>query len=445
MTHRDLIVQRGFTMIELAIVVLISGLLLAGVASIYHNAFTSNQYASSQDRLDTVKQAVLNFVSFTGHMPCPDTDGDGRENRNGNSCQAAFGDIPYKDIQIPATAVKDSYGTNIRYAVTPAAVSEDPCASQTASSSYFCPGTPPVFSKTAADGEISVCDTSVSSTCSATSTSTIDGVVGVLVAQNKDGQMACGDLSSGQEQENCDLDEYFFMGPLTDTKSDSMFDDQIMTISPLEVKSSALKTGYVSDASDSQINGGRQSPDFSVSPLNPNAADVLVVNGDLNRNQRRTLNRIRFSGQDPKVLIAGDVNTTLSGSQNSDYIQVDRNLNGKFVGKRGQDLILVKGSINGGANTGQGDDKVEVYGSLNGRKLVLGSGNDMAYIHGDVRSNVESGRGDDKIRIDGNIYADINGGSGKDTLYLNMSKSDYNANPNLQSKIKNFETIVFLK
>ena len=64
-----------------------------------------------------VKEAFITFVKVNRFLPCPDTDGDGKENREGTpnfECTFARGTVPFLDLGVPAT---DAWGQPLLYAV----------------------------------------------------------------------------------------------------------------------------------------------------------------------------------------------------------------------------------------------------------------------------------------------------------------------------------------
>lgn len=130
--------MHGFSLLEVAIVVLAVGLVLGGMIRLLS---IQNQYQVEQEeqaRLEAIKKALIGFTSVYGRLPCPDTDNDGKEDpnypeRQSKSCnlndvgsanlgndynqqrRVAVGLLPYKDLGVPRN---NYYGHPYQYVVT---------------------------------------------------------------------------------------------------------------------------------------------------------------------------------------------------------------------------------------------------------------------------------------------------------------------------------------
>lgn len=97
--------QTGFTLIEMAFALLLIGLIVGGGLSFlgsFHQA--ENSKIAEKQMLD-IKQAMLTYLKVNKHLPCPDTDADGKENRKESSgvsvCKAREGALPSRDLGVP--------------------------------------------------------------------------------------------------------------------------------------------------------------------------------------------------------------------------------------------------------------------------------------------------------------------------------------------------------
>lgn len=72
--------QRGFTLIEIAIVMVIVGLLLGGLLGPLSVQHEQRKRAENETRLNQAQEALLGFAAVNNRLPCPDTDGDRLEN-----------------------------------------------------------------------------------------------------------------------------------------------------------------------------------------------------------------------------------------------------------------------------------------------------------------------------------------------------------------------------
>lgn len=99
--------RAGFTLIEIAIVMVIIGLLAGGGVSIMGMLTKRKARNESIDYLKQAKQAVVSYASIHGKLPWADTDGDGIGNNNATS-----GTLPYLDLEVRPT---DPYRRALRY------------------------------------------------------------------------------------------------------------------------------------------------------------------------------------------------------------------------------------------------------------------------------------------------------------------------------------------
>lgn len=92
--------QRGFSLLELAVALVVLGG-LAGVAFAAAGAVAQrHRIAEAQQALERGEQALVAFAHSRHRLPCPDSDGSGREDcRSGT----ASGRLPYRALGLPAS------------------------------------------------------------------------------------------------------------------------------------------------------------------------------------------------------------------------------------------------------------------------------------------------------------------------------------------------------
>lgn len=113
--------HQGFTLIEMAIVLIIVTILIGGLAVPLTAQIQARRVAETRQILEEARDALYGYamthVTGTGslYLPCPDTDGDGRENRvSATQCTADRGEYPWVDL---GTGAQDAWGNRLRYAV----------------------------------------------------------------------------------------------------------------------------------------------------------------------------------------------------------------------------------------------------------------------------------------------------------------------------------------
>jgi prepilin-type N-terminal cleavage/methylation domain-containing protein len=110
--------QRGFTLVEMAIVLVIMALLLGGVLAPLSTQKEQEKRVDTAQLIEAALQALTGFAIINGRLPCPDSDApaDGRE----NACPtgtASFtrGALPWVDLGLASGA--DDWGNPLGYAV----------------------------------------------------------------------------------------------------------------------------------------------------------------------------------------------------------------------------------------------------------------------------------------------------------------------------------------
>jgi prepilin-type N-terminal cleavage/methylation domain-containing protein len=106
---------RGFTLVELAVVLVIVALLISGLMLPLSAQMDIRNVTETQKALNDARDALMGYVAVNGRLPCPDTDDDGAEDRPAGACTGQEGDLPYQTI---GTAQTDGWGYRLRYRVS---------------------------------------------------------------------------------------------------------------------------------------------------------------------------------------------------------------------------------------------------------------------------------------------------------------------------------------
>jgi len=112
--------RRGFTLTEMAVVLVIVSLLIGGMILPLAAQQDIRNVAATQKQIVDAIEALHGFAasrSGVPYLPCPDTDGNGQEDRLGADCTATEGNLPWVDLGLGR---QDAWGNALRYAVSPA-------------------------------------------------------------------------------------------------------------------------------------------------------------------------------------------------------------------------------------------------------------------------------------------------------------------------------------
>ncbi len=130
MTRTTTIGQQGFTLIELAIVLLILGALLAGILIPFTTQVELRRVTETQKTLLDIREALIGFAAANGRLPCPSSAGGngleswlaGGDPNNGRCSNFFNGFVPGAVLGIGpndgAGFVLDAWNNRIRYAIS---------------------------------------------------------------------------------------------------------------------------------------------------------------------------------------------------------------------------------------------------------------------------------------------------------------------------------------
>jgi len=112
--------QTGFTLVEMAVVLVIVGLLLSGLLIPITAQLDQRDYAKARSELQEIREALLGYAVINGRLPCPDITGDGIADSAPADCSTATtsttgGNIPWIDLGIQP---RDPWQQNYRYRVS---------------------------------------------------------------------------------------------------------------------------------------------------------------------------------------------------------------------------------------------------------------------------------------------------------------------------------------
>jgi len=164
--------QSGFTLVEIAIVLLIVTILLGYTVALFPQQQQLKQYRAVNLEMDRVMETIIGFAQVNGRLPCPaQPDGAGVEDINGIvGCNTYAGFVPVNTLGLDGRLNEDSllldpWGNPYRYYVTDVDFNGDSSSDFTAPGQMRLVGlvdteanTPPGDGYIDLDGRYLICD-----------------------------------------------------------------------------------------------------------------------------------------------------------------------------------------------------------------------------------------------------------------------------------------------
>lgn len=118
--------QTGFTLVELAVVVFLIGLLASLGLSALNAQMASAAISATKKKQDSIKDALITYLGQNKRLPCPaiPAEGTGLDSRDSSAtagnwdCKAEFGIVPYATLGLPKNAALDGWENFFSYAVS---------------------------------------------------------------------------------------------------------------------------------------------------------------------------------------------------------------------------------------------------------------------------------------------------------------------------------------
>lgn len=228
---KNSITCRGFTLVEVAVVLVIVGLLVGSFIGNLSSRIETTRYAETRKDLENIKQAIIGYAYKNGALPCPDNDGDGQIGP-GPGCVVGF--VPWETLGLGSS---DAWNNRYEYWLDGGSYGVTFDLSTNA-------GTPGQVQTRSPDGTALV--------------SLANNLVAVVFSRGKNGLDAVGadgSVRSGipatghdDEDENGDGNNVFVSRPPTsadDTTNVGTFDDIVIWISEFELKAKMVEAGVL--------------------------------------------------------------------------------------------------------------------------------------------------------------------------------------------------------
>jgi prepilin-type N-terminal cleavage/methylation domain-containing protein len=129
---------RGFTLIEMAVVIAVMGFLLAILFGITRSVVSQQRYQTTRARMANLDTAFAGYVATNKRLPCPadgrtasSTSGAGTESSTGaglaRTCNnnQQYGVVPWTTLGLTASDAEDGWGVRFTYRVGPALVADN--------------------------------------------------------------------------------------------------------------------------------------------------------------------------------------------------------------------------------------------------------------------------------------------------------------------------------
>lgn len=245
MTRHSPPLPRGFTLAELAVVLVIVAFLIGGLAIPLSGQLELRSRQETRATLDTAREALLGFAAVHGRLPCPaSAASNGVESPDGGgACTNPYdGFLPAATLGVGpvdgAGFALDGWGNRLRYAVATAQ------SGAFTTSGGIQANWPDVFAQS---GKLRLCSTGPASgsgaaaNCSADSTALARDAVAVVLSLGRDATANGTDQAENQDSPGNPV--FVSHDPAPVGSSGGEFDDLVLWISPGVLSSRLLAAG----------------------------------------------------------------------------------------------------------------------------------------------------------------------------------------------------------
>lgn len=225
--------EAGFTLIELAVVLLVLGVLTRALVTPLGTVLHERRVQATDDRLESVRQALLGHLVTTGTLPCPLQVGISASIAASGSravdCSRGQGGVPARLLGVEgpvdaAGALLDSWGRPLSYAVSLSSSRE---AGDIDSPDWTSVGEAAAVGLSELDADLVLCQAAYSGSCPRAALRA-DAIAFVVLSGGAD------DSSVDAQVENIDGDRVFAVAPRS-TVDGHRFDDLLVWASRNEL------------------------------------------------------------------------------------------------------------------------------------------------------------------------------------------------------------------
>ncbi|MBN9543189.1 MAG: hypothetical protein J0G32_05290 [Alphaproteobacteria bacterium] len=136
--------EKGFSLVEVSIILMIAGLLISGYVTWIAPAAKSNafKFIETQQKIQDINDAVEKFVSLNGRLPCPASSTIAwgaisgtmlysSENLSGTNCSSNVGAVPTAVLGLSPDMMLDAWGRKFTYVTASGLCGTGGCTSST--------------------------------------------------------------------------------------------------------------------------------------------------------------------------------------------------------------------------------------------------------------------------------------------------------------------------
>jgi prepilin-type N-terminal cleavage/methylation domain-containing protein len=243
--------QNGFSLVEMAVVVVILGLVLGALLLPLQAQRAQIFQTQTENTLETARRALLGFAQANGRLPCPAiAASNGLESPlGGGTCTFKLGYLPAATLGIrpvdDSGFVIDGWNNRIMYAVA------QHHAGGAATSDYTTTGDMNTVGITALQPELRVCLSSTGVTAAACSGGTesnyaINNAVAVIYSLGATGSLGSGGADENENPSAPAVDSVFVSHDITATSAaNGEFDHLFTWISPYVLYNAMIEAGQL--------------------------------------------------------------------------------------------------------------------------------------------------------------------------------------------------------
>lgn len=397
--------QKGFTLIEASIALVVVGLLIMGGVKLMTSSSDVSRYKSTEQQLLEIQQGLTSYYTQFRRLPCPDVGADGMEDSISGGCSSNRGFLPHVTLGMGGNG--DAWGERFKYVISPKFVLPD--------------ATPPTicYSTTMreATGKVSIYDLTVPLPTAGPNIT--DFAAFAVLSTGKNGPQTNSGMTKAfsndggcasvneRERENCNDDSILRTGTAMTDGNSVIFDDMLVWIGDMQLVSLLRQTGAC-DVTNESTGFDPSKPtdtEFEIDAYNikgdydskkdkiPDDKNKVVIEGDIKKD-------LDMKGGDNILLVKGsmsndsDENILITGSGN-DIIRFEEGVFESISTGSGNDQLEIEGSVDlyssrtdDSIDMGAGNDQIRIYGNVSDSLILLGSGENTIFIGGTISSGV---------------------------------------------------------